>query len=80
MCLDQQFPTLRLPYATQWQKNAACALDIILFWAFAMMIFWQLERKKNILAKNVKKFPLTEGILCTTGSYKLPGLSQSSQT
>ncbi len=54
-------------------------LDFRLYWAIKMQIFFGCLGRNDKLAQKITIFAPAEGILCTTGSYKLPGLPQRSQ-
>ncbi len=58
----------------------ACSLNICLYRAVKMVFFFFVflpPRQKQQISPKANKLPSIERILCTTGFYKLPGLSLS---
>jgi hypothetical protein len=57
-------------------QNTACSLDIRLYWAVKILFFGCLGKRQK--GKKINKLTSKEGILCTTGFSKMPGLPQKS--
>ncbi len=62
------FQSVYIGLLTQGTLKVPCSLDIHLYWAVKMLIFW--------VARAEITYQPTEGILCTTGFYKPPGLTK----